>query len=60
VLQQGREQHIAVERLSTLTPPPAKPASSLDYLAILRAEYQALQTQQAGTLQFAKLPQEKS
>jgi putative transposase len=60
VLQQGRDQHIAVERLSTLTPPPAKPASSLDYLAILRAEYQALQTQQAGTLQFAKLPQEKS
>jgi len=59
VLQQGREQHIAVERLSALTPPVAKPASSLDYLAILRAEYQALQTQQAGTLQFAKLPQEK-
>ena len=60
VLQQGRDQHIAVERLSALTPPPAQPASSLDYLAILRAEYHTLQRQQAGTLQFAKLPQEKS
>lgn len=59
VLQQGRDRHIAVERLSNPTPQPAKPASSLDYLAILRAEYQSLQRQQAGTLQFAKLPQEK-
>lgn len=60
VLQQGRDQHIAVEKLAALTPQPAKPASSLDYLAILRAEYQTLQRQQAGSLQFAKLPQEKS
>jgi hypothetical protein len=60
VLQQGRDQHIAVERLAALAPQPAKPASSLDYLAILRAEYQTLQRQQAGTLQFSKLPQEKS
>ena len=59
VLQQGRDQHIAVARLSSLTPPPAKPASSLDYLAILRTEYQTLQRQQAGTLQFSRLPQEK-
>jgi hypothetical protein len=56
MLQQGREQHIAVERLSDLTP---QPASSLDYLTILCAEYHTLQTRQAGTLQFAKLPQEK-
>jgi putative transposase len=60
VLQQGRDKHIAVERLAALAPQPAKPASSLDYLAILRAEYQTLQRQQAGTLQFAKLPKEKS
>lgn len=59
VLQQGRDQHIAVARLSALTPQPAKPTSSLDYLAILRTEYQTLQRQQAGTLQFSKLPQEK-
>jgi putative transposase len=59
VLQQGRDKHIAVERLSPQTPQPPKPASSLDYLAILRAEYHTLQRQQAGTLQFSKLPQEK-
>jgi putative transposase len=59
VLQQGRDKHIAVERLTIPTPPPAQPASSLDYLAILRAEFQTLQRQQAGTLQFSKLPQEK-
>jgi transposase InsO family protein len=58
VLQQGRDKHIAVERLSPQTPQPPKPASSLDYLAILRAEYHTLQRQQAGTLQFSKLPQE--
>jgi len=59
VLQQGRDKHIAVERLSPQNPQPPKPASSLDYLAILRAEYHTLQRQQAGTLQFSKLPQEK-
>jgi putative transposase len=59
VLQQGRDKHIAVAHLFPQTPQPAKPASSLDYLAILRAEYLTLQHQQAGTLQFAKLPQEK-
>jgi len=62
VVQQGREKHIAVERL---TPPGAQPAapaqarSSLDYLALLRAEYQQQQRQQAGSLRFAQLPLEK-
>ena len=59
VLQQGRDKHIAVARLSPLPPQPTQPASSLDYLAILRAEFHTLQRQQAGTLQFSKLPQEK-
>jgi putative transposase len=57
VLQQGREQHIAVERLSTPpAPQPTQPKSSLDYLAVLRAEYQQQQRQQAGSLRFAQLP----
>lgn len=60
VLQQGREQHIAVERL--VAPPassPAQPKSSLDYLAVLRAEYQQHQRQQAGSLRFTQLPKEE-
>lgn len=60
VLQQGREQHIAVERLSTPpAPQPTQPKSSLDYLAVLRAEYQQQQRQQAGSLRFAQLPKEE-
>lgn len=61
VVQQGREKHIAVERL---TPPgsqpsaPAQPKTSLDYLALLRAEYQQQQRQQAGTLRFTQFPLE--
>jgi transposase InsO family protein len=55
VLQQGREQHIAVEHLVTQSLTPPKPHSSLDYLAALRAEYQVLQRQQAGPLQFTRL-----
>jgi putative transposase len=61
VVQQGREKHIAVERL---TPPgsqpaaPAQPKTSLDYLALLRAEYQQQQRQQAGTLRFTQFPPE--
>jgi len=55
VIQQGREKHIAVERLATQAPQPPKPKSALDYLAALRAEYQEQQRKQAGTLQYAKL-----
>jgi putative transposase len=55
VIQQGREKHIAVEKLATQPSQPPKPKSSLDYLAALRAEYQALQRKQAGPLQFARL-----
>ena len=59
VVQQGREQHIAVERLSAApTSQPAQPPSSLDFLAVLRAEYQQQQRQQAGTLRFSQLPSE--
>lgn len=60
VVQQGREQHIAVERLTVQTAPvPAQPKTSLDYLAVLRAEYQQHLRQQAGTLRFSQLPQEE-
>jgi transposase InsO family protein len=55
VVQQGREQHIAVQRLASPTLVPAQPKTSLDYLAVLRAEYQQHQRQQAGTLRFAQL-----
>jgi putative transposase len=55
VVTQGRQRHLAVQRLVTEPPatPPAK--SSLDYLAALRAEYQQLRQQEAGDLQFARL-----
>jgi putative transposase len=43
VLQQGREKHIAVEKLVTQPPAPPKSKSSLDYLAALRAQYQEQQ-----------------
>jgi len=57
VLQQGREKHIAVERLLQAQPTqPPKPHSSLDYLAALRTEYHTQLRQEAGPLQFAKLP----
>ena len=55
VLHQGREKHIAVERLVTQPSQPPKPKSSLDYLAALRAEYQTQLRQAAGPLQFTKL-----
>ena len=56
VLQQGREKHIAVEHLVTQPTQPPKPKSSLDYLAVLRTEYQTYLRQEAGPLQFTKLP----
>jgi hypothetical protein len=60
VVQQCRVAHIAVERLSpTTVPQPAQPQSSLDYLAVLRAEYQQQLRQQAGSLRFAQLPREE-
>ena len=59
VVQQGREKHIAVERLTPSPSAPTQPKSSLDYLAVLRAEYHQQQRQQAGSLRFAQLPLEK-
>lgn len=56
VVTQGRARHVLVEHLATDPVVPPKPKSSLDYLAALRSEHQALQKKQAGPLQFAKLP----
>lgn len=55
VTQQGREKHIAVERLATEPPQPTKPKSSLDYLAALRQEHQEILRKETGQLQFARL-----
>lgn len=55
VTVQNRQRHIQVERLATQPPPAPKPASSLDYLALLRQEYDEFQRQAAGKLQFTKL-----
>ena len=60
--QQGREKHIAVEGLATRPSQPTQPKSSLDYLAVLRAEHQENLRKEAGQLQFARLlkqPEEK-
>jgi putative transposase len=56
VVVQHRQRHLAVERLATEPPDPPKPKSSLDYLAALRAEYQAQQQRELGPLQFTQLP----
>ncbi len=55
VVMQNRQRHLAVERLATEPPEPPKPKSSLDYLAALRAEYQARQQRELGSLQFTQL-----
>lgn len=55
VHRQGRQRHLAVERLATDPPAPPQPHTSLDYLAALRAEYQQLLDQEAGQLHFARL-----
>jgi len=55
VVVQNRQRHLAVERLATEPPDPPKPKSSLDYLAALRAEYQAQQQRELGPLQFTQL-----
>ena len=55
VIVQNRQRHLAVERLATEPPDPPKPKSSLDYLAALRAEYQAQQQRELGPLQFTQL-----
>lgn len=61
VVQQGREQHIAVERLvAPPVPQPTQPKTALDYLAVLRAEHQQQLRQQAGSLRFAHLPTEEA
>jgi len=46
---------LAVARLATEPPAPPPPQSSLDFLAVLRAEYRAQQQQQLGRLEFARL-----
>jgi putative transposase len=56
VIRQQRQRHLAVERLASEPPDPPKPQSSLDFLAVLRAEYRAQQQQQLGRLEFARLP----
>jgi transposase InsO family protein len=56
VIVQNRQRHLAVERLATEPPDPPQPKSSLDYLAALRAEYQAQQQRELGPLQFTQLP----
>ena len=53
---QNRQRHIQVERLATEPPAPPKPTTSLDYLALLRKEYDDMQRKAAGPLQFTKLP----
>lgn len=55
VMVQNRQRHLAVQRLATEPPDPPKPKSSLDYLAALRAEYQAQQQRELGPLQFTQL-----
>jgi len=60
VTQQGREKHIAVERLATEAPKPEKPKSSLDYLVALRQEHQEILRKEAGQLQFARLLRSKN
>jgi putative transposase len=55
VVIQQRQRHLAVEHLATEPLAPPKPKSSLDYLAALRAEYQAQQQRELGPLQFARL-----
>lgn len=55
VLTQGRQRHLAVARLATDPPTPPRPKSSLDYLAVLRAEHQTQQQHTLGRLTFAGL-----
>ncbi len=55
VVTQNRQRHVSVEHLATDPPAPPKPKTSLDYLAALRSEHQALQKKQAGQLQFSKI-----
>jgi putative transposase len=55
VVIQNRQRHLAVAHLATEPPDPPQPKSSLDYLAVLRAEYQAQQQRALGPLQFSQL-----
>jgi len=55
VVTQNRQKHLAGARLATEPLAPPKPKASLDYLAALRAEYQAQQRREAGQLEFARL-----
>ena len=55
VVSQGRQKHLAVQRLVSDAPEPAKTGDSLDYLAALRAEHRQLLQQEAGQLHFARL-----
>jgi putative transposase len=55
VVLQKHQRHLVVERLATEPPAPSQPKSSLDYLAVLRAEYRTQQHRQLGALQFTQL-----
>jgi len=55
LVSQQRQRHLAVERLAPEPPEPPQPKSSLDFLAVLRAEYRAQQQQLLGRLEFARL-----
>ena len=55
VVSQGRQKHLAVQRLVTDTPKPAQSGDALDYLAALRAEHRQMLQQEAGHLHFARL-----
>lgn len=55
VVSQGRQKHLAVQRLVSDAPEPARAGDSLDYLAALRAEHRQLLQQEAGHLHFARL-----
>jgi putative transposase len=52
---QHRQRHLQVEKLATDSPAAPKAAAAVDYLALLRQEFDELQRKAAGPLQFTKL-----
>jgi putative transposase len=55
VAVQNRQRHLQVEKLATDSPAAPKAAAAVDYLALLRQEFDELQRKAAGPLQFTKL-----
>lgn len=51
---QNRQRHLQVEKLATDLPPAPQEAAAVDYLALLRQEFDELQRKAAGPLQFTK------